>query len=741
MPDPEPSSQSPVDLPAAGAMASLSQACLLDLLIEQAPALVRQRSLLPAFDWTLATGPQVERLQRRLAEAQLKMPAWLTTALLVAGHTLAADAVLHLTPDVQLLAAVNALEPGAAVPEPLRQAINNLSATVSMELATLSALVLRLKKLQHPALACRLALSHWDQVPTAVRHVRQELDATLREMPALRIRIAGFSTTHMLGKALSLAFAATGSRAEISEAGFGEVLSELLRPHNSYDALVLLLDAESVFTSDWRKSAEQQRESVEQKLTTFAEAVRALAQKSAMPVLINTLPAKSAPTVGYADRFHVLGGAALVELFNRRLAEVAAVTPSILLVDADQALAAIAPDRRSDPKMWYFGRIAYSEVATCALAQGFARAWQARQRGPAKVLAIDFDNTLWGGVYGDDGVDQLACGDDFPGNAFKAMQQECLRLKAQGMLVVALSKNNPDAIDVFARHQGMALTADDFAAIAINWQPKPNNIVRLAAELNLGLDSFIFLDDSPHEREAMRRMCPSVIVPEMPTDPAQRPLWLRQLGCTWPVRLTEEDSRRSAFYVAERKARALRETVASYDDYLKGLEQRLRVDTLSQMTLSRAAQLHQRTNQFNLTARRFTEADFTAFLNDPANSVVLLGQVGDKFGDHGLTIAATATIAGTMARIESFVMSCRVVGRQIEDAFLGALIDHLVARGIKRIEATYVPTAKNSMVREFYPSHSFQAAEGRGEGSSWVWLRDAGTAPRSQFVAVSWGNT
>src|SRR5690606_15446634 len=169
------------------------------------------------------------------------------------------------------------------------------------------------------------------------------------------------------------------------------------------------------------------------------------------------------------------------------------------------------------------GRIAYSAAASRALARRFAEAWHLLKRGPLKVLALDFDNTLWGGVYGDDGLGALVCGPEFPGNAFSTFQQECLRLKRQGMLLAGLSKNDPDAITVFDRPPGMVLRADDFAATAIDWNPKPENIRKLAAELNLGLDSFLFLDDSPHEREAMRQVCPDVTVPEMPADPAQRP--------------------------------------------------------------------------------------------------------------------------------------------------------------------------------------------------------------------------
>jgi HAD superfamily phosphatase (TIGR01681 family) len=215
-----------------------------------------------------------------------------------------------------------------------------------------------------------------------------------------------------------------------------------------------------------------------------------------------------------------------VQLINRRLLEAAERHGNIVVVDADHALVDIPPSRRRDPKLWSYGRVAYSVDATRALARAFAEAWALSTRGPAKVLALDLDNTLWGGTYGEDGLERLTCGEDFPGNVFQAFQQECVRLKHQGLLLVALSKNNADAITVFERHAGMVLKRSDFAASAIDWQPKPENIRKLASELNLGLDSFVFIDDSPHEREAMRRLAPEVIVPC--PDPAQ-PGWLRRL--------------------------------------------------------------------------------------------------------------------------------------------------------------------------------------------------------------------
>ena len=359
------------------------------------------------------------------------------------------------------------------------------------------------------------------------------------------------------------------------------------------------------------------------------------------------------------------------------------------------------------------------------------------RRGPVKVVAVDLDNTLWGGVYGDDGVERLACGHDFPGNAFMAMQQECLRLKSQGLLLVALSKNNADAITAFERHPGMVLKADDFAAMAVNWDPKPQNIRRLAADLNLGLDSFVFLDDSPQERDAMRRLCPEVTVPEMPSDPADRPLWLRRLTCTWPVRLTAEDETRAALYATGREASRLKASATTLEDFLRGLEQRLIVGYARKDTVARIAQMHQRTNQFNLTTLRNTDADI-AFMTSGDRGIALLGRVNRQFGDHGIVIAATASIDGDEAVIRSLLMSCRVIGRQVEHAFLGELLRELARRGVARVRGDYIPTAKNGMVRDFYASCGFELVEANEEKSTWSFSLGRAAPPSSQFVVTGW---
>ncbi len=712
-------------------------AALLDQLIDAAPGLVRTRRLLPAADWREATPCQIARLLQTLAAARIAVPRWLAKDLLVAGHTLDAETQAHLTPELRLLAELNAVASGGPLSKAVWHELIELKQSDGIEDAVAVAVVARVMALD-PAAAGELALHLGRRTPALLRSARKQIAAAIAELPMLRGVLTGFSTTQPLAQALQLAFARIGKRLDVAEAAYGTAIAELMTPAAERDATILMLDHEGVFGGVAETDLEAAAAQRAGKIDAVVAAVAAYASQCAQPLLVSLLPTSTAPRLGYLDRSHPAGEAAAGDLLNRRLAELARTTAGLVLIDTDAALIELAPAARTDPRLWFYGRIAYSDAATARLADAFAAAWQAHERGPAKVLALDFDNTLWGGVYGDDGIERLACDSEAPGNAFLAFQHECLRLKSQGMLLVGLSKNNADALDVFGRHPGMALKASDFVATAVDWNAKPDNIRKLAADLNLGLDSFLFLDDSPHEREAMRRLCPSVMVPEMPADPALRPIWLRRLPATWPVKMTQEDMRRSEMYAAEIKGRRLRESAGSYDDYLKELEQRLVIAPVGRATLARVAQLHQRTNQFNLTTRRFGEAEIAASMADAKRALVVAGSVSDRFGDHGLTLAAVVRIDGTAARIESFLMSCRVIGRQIETAFLAALIERLRALGVTRIGGEYRPTQKNGLVKDFYAAHGFLAGEAQDGNTQWTWQEGQTSVPGSQFVAVTW---
>lgn len=712
---------------------------IVDAAIAAAPECLRQRVILPAIDWSRVTPHKVGLLLSSLEQACLPVPRWLAKSLLLAGHTLDGDAARTLPAS---LAVLNRLNDAAGEPderEPIAAALAMLDHDPDLEADITAALVRRLMALSWDEEALRLALQQFHRAPHVLKITGGLFDTHVAELPAARLRVSGTSTTWTLIDALRSAFAVKGAQAEITEAPFGSALAELLSPPGDRDALVVLLDSEGLAPWDWRLGSAEMASRLAARADTLGEALDAFAARARGPLLINTLPVPPAPTAGLLDRRHALGLRRAVDLLNARLLDAAERSGRIVVIDADHALAPLAAREHSDPRLWYYGRLAYSAEATRLLAQAFAEAWRLMQRGPAKVLAVDFDNTLWGGVFGDDGIERLACGHDAPGNAFLALQQECLRLKGQGFLLVALSKNNADALSVFERHPGMMLRPDDFAAVAIDWEPKPKNIRRLAAELNLGLDSFVFIDDSPHEREAMRQLCPEVLVPELPHDPAERPLWLRRLAATWPVRLTAEDETRAALYAARRDAGSAKAGAASLDSYLASLDQRLVLSFVSDKTVARAAQMHQRTNQFNLTTQRLTEAEIARLAADEAGGIAVLGRVADKFGDHGIVIAATVSIGDGEAVVRTLLMSCRVIGREIEHAFLGELLGELERRGIRRVRGDYIPTPKNAMVRDFYASCGF-AEIGADENGRTTWLFAGGAQdrPASRHVTASW---
>jgi FkbH-like protein len=711
---------------------------IVDEAIAAAPDCLRRRVILPAIDWAAVSPAKVVLLLSTLAQARLAVPRWLSKLLLLAGHALPEDLERALSPGLVALNRLNGAKNASENRTELVGMLPVLCADDQLETDVATVLVQKFASLGGEDEAVRLALAQHHHAPGILRRAGKAVAAHIDQLPVARLRLIGTSTTQTLADEFKPAFATKGWRADVSQADFGTLLADLMRPPEGADAHVVLLDLDGFAPQDWRRSASDASDLLAERVNNLVAALREFTTHSQAPLLINTIPVPAAPAAGFLDRSHALGARRAVDRINRHILEAAEQSKQIIVIDADQALASLAIRDQSDAKLWYYGRIAYSADAVRFLASAFAEAWSQLKRGPAKVLAVDFDNTLWGGVFGDDGVEALACGEDFPGNAFRALQAECLRLRQQGMLLVALSKNNPDAITAFQRHAGMLLQADDFAATAINWEPKPENIRKIAAELNLGLDSFVFLDDSPHEREAMRRLCPEVSVPEMPADPAERPLWLRRMTRTWPLRLTAEDETRAALYATRREAETAKASAVNFEDYLKGLEQHLTVSHVNAATLPRVVQMHERTNQFNLTTLRSTEADISALIQSEAPGLALVGRVRDKFGDHGLVIAATVAINGKEAAVRSLLMSCRVIGREVERAFLGALIDELKRRGVIRVSGDYIATRKNAMVKDFYASCGWQPAGGDGDRTSWIFDIGAMEPPRSQFVTLDW---
>ena len=365
-------------------------------------------------------------------------------------------------------------------------------------------------------------------------------------------------------------------------------------------------------------------------------------------------------------------------------------------------------------KMWYYGSIPFSMAGEKALAAECFRCWNALRGERKKCLVLDLDNTLWGGVIGEDGLGGIQLGPTKEGAIYQNFQRRILELKQQGVLLAVVSKNNiDDALSAIRQHPDMLLREEDFVAIKANWDPKPVNIEYLGTELNLGLDSFVFIDDNPVEREAVKIVLPAVTVPDFPTDPVQLESFMRSVARDFfpTLRLTQEDLKKSEQYRVERLREEEKQKFTNLDEYLDSLDMRLSIREVGEEDIPRAAQLTQKTNQFNLTTRRYTEADMRSMSLSPEWHL-WMGELEDRFGKYGKVILCLAQIEGERAMLDTFLMSCRVMGRGVESAFL----EQALARvGVTKVEAEYRITPKNSMVAEFWPQYGYRKEENNCE--------------------------
>jgi FkbH-like protein len=333
----------------------------------------------------------------------------------------------------------------------------------------------------------------------------------------------------------------------------------------------------------------------------------------------------------------------------------------------------------------------------------------------AKVLAVDLDNTLWGGVIGEDGMDGIQLSGEHPGAAFQALQRALLDVRRRGILLAIASKNNrEDAMEAIEQHAGMLLRARHFAAMRINWQDKAQNLREIAAELNLGLDAIAFLDDNPVERQHVRDAAPEVMVIEVGTDPMDLARAVRDFPAFERLSLSEEDRHRGDYYAADRQRVELETASASKEDFYRSLAQEAELSPVTGATLARVAQLTQKTNQFNLTTRRYSEAQISAMAAEPGCHVLSI-RVRDRYCDNGLVgVAITRDRQGAQERvceIDAFLLSCRVIGRTVETALLAHLCSQARMRGCSTIEGWFLPIKKNAPAKDFYPNHAFEVAE------------------------------
>jgi FkbH-like protein len=400
-------------------------------------------------------------------------------------------------------------------------------------------------------------------------------------------------------------------------------------------------------------------------------------------------------------------GQASVEEFLAGVRNLDRLSSRVVIVDWDWHARSAGYASFRDERLWYIGRMRLAPAGLAELAELTAEHVAAVLGLGRKVIAVDLDDTLWGGILGETGLGGLSLGGDGVGLAYQDFQRELLKLRDAGIVLTLCSKNNRDEVlDVFERHLGMVLRFGDFAAERVLWEDKAESVRQLAQELNLGLDSFVFLDDNPVERSWVSQALPEVLVPDLPEDPVERPAFLRAAPWFRRIRLTDADKQRADSYIAEGARRRGLHDAPSFEEFLASLEQEVTIELVSEGTLARAAQLIQRTNQFNLTTRRYGAGELAHMLSEQNVEAFTLS-LRDRFGDSGITGIAILRYAEGDAEIDSLLLSCRVLGRRVEDVFVGFLAQRAREKRARRLIGRYVPNQRNMQVESFYPSRGF----------------------------------
>ncbi len=391
-----------------------------------------------------------------------------------------------------------------------------------------------------------------------------------------------------------------------------------------------------------------------------------------------------------------------IEEANRALDLLAHETPGVVIFDFARLALETGLAHLYDSRLDYVSRTPFGPAAQLAIARGLARLIRALLIPPAKCLVLDLDNTLWGGILGEVGPGGIAIGNDYPGSVYRDFQLAIRTFRDRGTLLAIASKNNDtEAIPILQQHPDMVLRPEDFAAVQIHWNDKASSLRAIAAQLRIGLDSLVFYDDSPIERAWVRAELPEVTVIEVPDDPLQRVAALYACEAFDQITLSEEDRKRSALYQLDQKREKVRSESHTLSDFLTTLQIRVTTGRVDGDTLPRIAQLINKTNQFNLTGRRYTELEIQQQIDSGA--IALWLRASDRFGDYGLVGAAIALPESSeIWRIDTFVMSCRILGRQVENDLLAALTAETTKSGAKHLRAEYIPTGRNAAAKDFY---------------------------------------
>lgn len=574
------------------------------------------------------------------------------------------------------------------------------------------------------------------------RMLRRKLmeSSDLRE---LRIAVLGGSTTNELVDLWELLLLAEGFRPVFHQTEYGRYYTDaVMSPEEIVafkpDLVYIHTTVRNVETfAPLQASEEDLARHVAAELNRFRQIWDSIDAAIGCQVIQNNFELPLWAPLGNLDAVYPGGENRFIAEMNSAFAKEAAARPKLVLQDLQGLSARVGLNNWFDHDRWFSYKIAHTTDGHFAIARSLTSLVRALYGRSRKVLILDLDNTLWGGVIGDDGVEKIKLGKETPtAEAYTAFQEYCLKQRNRGVLLAVCSKNDEETAKSGFDHPDSILKLEHFSAFKANWDPKHENITQIAQELNLGLDSLVFIDDNPAERAIVAAQVPWVAVPDVGDQVSQFIDIIERERYFETVSLGAEDLERARLYTENNQRATLQTKFANYGEYLDSLEMSAEIDEFRPVYLERISQLTNKSNQFNLTTKRYTLAEMESAMKDP-DVIGLYARLADRFGDNGLVSVVLGRIHRGELNMELWLMSCRVLKRELEFAILDALVERAAARGVRQIIGQYIPSKKNGMVAGHYEGLGFAVQSTREDGSSTWALEVRSYVPLSTHIRVA----
>ena len=560
-------------------------------------------------------------------------------------------------------------------------------------------------------------LNYWNAYRRIQRLTLSDVEAP--EEKKVRIAILSSFTVEPLVMYIDVDCRLLGLCPETYVSSFNQYSQEILNENSqlysfSPDMVIMTIRAESLlgdeFLADFPRLSDEDRKGHQTEVIRhLVNLISKLESQTNAFILVSNFVVPWFSPLGILDGKVGLGLREFFQRLNRSIEDLYKQSRQVYVFDLEGLAGRHGKAECVNYEMYYRGAFAFSETFLPTVADQYMSYIKALKNLSRKCITLDLDNVLWGGILGEDGFDGIRLGEDPTGRAYADLQRLLLAYYNRGVILAVNSKNNRDeALKVIEEHPNMILRGRHFAAIRINWKDKVENMIELADELNIGLDSMVFVDDSPQERERMKQALPQVLVPDLPKSPFQYLKALQQIGDFNTLVLSEEDKRRGEMYYAKKRRRDLMESMSSIEDFLRSLDMRVEIKLADSFTVPRITSLINRTNQFNLTTRRYNQAEVELMCSRPDDFQTYSMKVSDRFGDEGIVGVAIIHREVDKWVIDSFLLSCRVIGRTVETALLAKIAEDARNSGASVLIGEYIPTKKNSPARSFYSDHGFE---------------------------------